>query len=419
MAIINPTGAYIISAVRTPVGAFSGSLSKLTAVDLGAIALKGALEKANLPAESVEAIFLGNVVSANLGQNPARQVALNAGCDKNKVIATNINKVCASGMKALMLAAQEIKLGESDIVAVVGAESMSNIPYYSPTLRAGAKFGNQSVVDGIVKDGLEDAYNKQLMGYAAEKCAADHNITREQQDQFAISSYTKAIDAAGAGKFNDEIVGVPITTKRGGVSKTDLILKDEEIMKFDSQRLVSLRPAFPDKSGSGTVTAGNASSLSDGAAAIILVSGKQLSKLIEKSSPNSINAYYVAAAADAEQEPVDFTTTPAHAIRKALSKVEGIDFNPESSKVQEFVEYTELNEAFSVVGVANTQLLELDPERVNINGGAVALGHPLGCSGARIIVALCTILKQQNAKRGVAAVCNGGGGASAVVIEKV
>ncbi|PVV02822.1 hypothetical protein BB560_002715, partial [Smittium megazygosporum] len=380
MTQIEQNGAYIIGIARTPVGAFTGSLSKLSAIELGSVALKGALERSKVPATEVDAIFLGNVVSANLGQNPARQVAISAGCDKHRVIGTTVNKVCASGMKALMLAAQDIRLGESDVVAVVGTESMSNIPYYSTTLRTGSKYGNQTLNDGIIKDGLADAYNGEMMGYAAEKCSADYNIGREEQDAFAVSSYQRAIKASESGRFNDEIVPVPLTTRRGGQTTVEMISKDEEILKFNEARLRSLRPAFPSKAGTGTVTAGNASSLSD--------------------------------------EPVDFTTTPTVAIKKVLGKIKGIDFDKDSSKVSDFVDAVEINEAFSVVSVANIKLLDLDPSKVNIHGGAVSLGHPLGCSGARIVVSLCNILKLDNGKRGIAAVCNGGGGASAVVIER-
>ncbi|OMJ21323.1 putative acetyl-CoA acetyltransferase, cytosolic 2 [Smittium culicis] len=412
-------GAYIVSYARTPIGAFNGVLASFSATELGTVALKGALEKSGIPATEVESIFFGNVVSANLGQNPARQVAINAGCKVDKVIGTNVNKVCASGMKALMLASQEIRLGESDVVAVVGSESMSNIPFYNTSSRFGGKFGNQTLADGIIKDGLLDAYNGELMGYAAEKCAAEYSINREIQDEFAVMSYERAISASSSNKFDSEIVGVPVIKRRGPTKTETLINKDEEITKFEKSRLLGLRPAFVDASGHGTVTAGNASSLSDGAASLIVVSGRYLTKLLQTNPAKLSSVFYVASSADAEQEPVLFTTSPALAIPKALSKVENLGFNPASSKVGEFVDYVEINEAFSVVGSANIKLMGLDINQVNVHGGAVALGHPLGCSGARIIVSLCNILQLNKATRGVAGVCNGGGGASAVVVEQV
>ncbi|PVU97479.1 hypothetical protein BB559_002016 [Furculomyces boomerangus] len=419
MTLIQDNGAYIVSYGRTPIGSFIGSLSSLSAIDLGVVSLKGALEKASIPATEVDSIFLGNVVSANLGQNPARQVALGAGCDKNRVVGTNVNKVCASGAKATMLAAMEIHAGISDVVAVVGTESMSNIPYFSPNMRAGSKFGNANMIDGVVVDGLMDAYNKQMMGYAAEKCGVDHSISREEQDQFAIGSYNKSIAASKSGKFDSEIIPTPLKARRGAEPK--IVSKDEEILKFDSEKLKALRPAFPDTKGSGTVTAGNASSLSDGAAAMIVVSGRRLKQLYQQAQEKSatINAFYIAGFADAEQEPVNFTTTPTVAIQKALSQNKALGYTAGSSNINDFVDYVEINEAFSVVGVANTKLLGLDENKVNVHGGAVALGHPLGCSGARIIVSLCNILQLNNGKRGIAAVCNGGGGASAVIIEQV
>ncbi|KAJ2862104.1 erg10, acetyl-CoA C-acetyltransferase [Coemansia aciculifera] len=419
MVQLNPTDAYIIGAVRTPVGAFGGALSKLTAVQLGSIALKGALEKSKLPAEEVEEIYFGNVMSANLGQNPARQVALGAGCLSNKVVGTTVNKVCASGMKAVTLAAQSIRLGEVQAAVAVGAESMSNVPYYMPSARFGAKFGAQAVIDGLETDGLLDAYNKTAMGYAAESTADEFGVSRDDQDDFAIASYQKAIDAAAAGKFDDEIVAVEVFQGRG---KPSLLVKsDEEPAKFNADKLRKLRPAFPSGTGSGSVTAGNASSLSDGAAALVLVSGARLQRLIDAGTIDAEHhkIFRVQASGEAEQSPERFTTSPAPAIKAALSRATGGESDKDTTSVSDFVDYVELNEAFSVVGIANAKLLGFPVDRINVNGGAVGIGHPLGCSGARIIVSLCTVLAQNDARRGAAAVCNGGGGASAIVIERL
>ncbi|KAJ2633736.1 erg10, acetyl-CoA C-acetyltransferase [Coemansia sp. RSA 1290] len=411
--------AYIVGAARTAVGNFGGALSKLSAIQLGSIALKGALEKSKVSAKDVDEIYFGNVMSANLGQNPARQVALGAGCVADKIVGTTVNKVCASGMKAISLAAQSIRLGEAQVAVAVGAESMSNVPYYIPAARFGAKFGAQKIVDGVENDGLLDAYSQTAMGYAAEATAAEFGVTREEQDEFAIASYQKAVDAAAAGKFANEIVPVEVPQGRG---KPALVVSaDEEPAKFNAEKLRKLRPAFPAADGTGTVTAGNASSLSDGAAAVVLVSGAWLQKLADSGVIDIArdSVYRVAASADAEQSPERFTTSPAPAVIKALSRATGGESDKSTASMRDFVDYVELNEAFSVVGIANTKLIDFPADRVNVNGGAVGIGHPLGCSGARIVVALCTILAQNNARRGAAGVCNGGGGASAIIIERI
>ncbi|KAJ1864530.1 erg10, acetyl-CoA C-acetyltransferase [Coemansia sp. RSA 2703] len=419
MVQIAPTDAYIVGAARTPVGTFGGSMAKFTATQLGSIALKGALEKSKVSAEDVEEIYFGNVMSANLGQNPARQVALGAGCDKNKVVGTTVNKVCASGMKAVTLAAQSIRLGEVHVAVAVGAESMSNVPYYIPSARFGAKFGAQKIVDGLETDGLLDAYNQTAMGYAAESTAAEFTSSREEQDEFAIASYQKAIDATASGKFANEIVATEVPQGRGKPAL--VITSDEEPAKFNADKLRKLRPAFPAADGSGSVTAGNASALSDGGAALVIVSGARLQQLIDAGTIDisTHNVFRVAASGEAEQIPERFTTSPAPAIRKALSRATAGESDKEGASIRDFVDYVELNEAFSVVGIANAKLLDFPLDRINVNGGAVGIGHPLGCSGARIIVALCTILAQNDARRGAAGVCNGGGGASAVIIERI
>ncbi|KAJ1734263.1 erg10, acetyl-CoA C-acetyltransferase [Coemansia biformis] len=411
--------AYIVGAARTAVGAFGGALSKLSAIQLGSLALKGALEKSTVGAADVEEIYFGNVMSANLGQNPARQVALGAGCVQDKVVGTTVNKVCASGMKAVALAAQSIRLGDAHVAVAVGAESMSNVPYYIPAARFGAKFGAQKIVDGLESDGLLDAYAQTAMGYAAEATAEEFGITRDDQDAFAIASYQKAAAAAADGKFADEIVPVEVPQGRG---KPALVVDaDEEPAKFNADKLRKLRPAFPSPGGAGTVTAGNASSLSDGAAALVLVSGARLQQLVDagKIDLSAHSVFRVLASGEAEQRPERFTTSPAPAIKKALSKATAGESDKDGAALHSFVDYVELNEAFSVVGIANTRLIGIPADRVNVNGGAVGIGHPLGCSGARIIVALCSVLVQNAARRGVAAVCNGGGGASAIVIERV
>ncbi|KAJ2725723.1 erg10, acetyl-CoA C-acetyltransferase [Coemansia sp. Benny D115] len=419
MVQINNSDAYIVGAARTAVGTFGGSLSKFTAVQLGSLALKGALAKSGVAAGDVEEIYFGNVMSANLGQNPARQVALGAGCDANKVVGTTVNKVCASGMKAVSLAAQSIRLGDVHVAVAVGAESMSNVPYYMPSARFGAKFGQQTIVDGIEADGLQDAYNRKAMGYAAESTAAEFNVTREEQDDFAVASYQKAIDATAAGKLANEIVPVEVAQGRGKPAL--VVAADEEPAKFNASKLRSLRAVFPAADGSGSVTAGNASALSDGGAALVLVSGARLQELVASGAIDLATqaVFRVAASGEAEQAPERFTTSPAPAIRKALARATSGESDKEGAAVRDFVDYVELNEAFSVVGIANARLLDFPVERINVNGGAVGIGHPLGCSGARIIVALCTVLAQNDARRGAAGVCNGGGGASAVIIERI
>ncbi|KAJ2006392.1 erg10, acetyl-CoA C-acetyltransferase [Coemansia thaxteri] len=419
MVQLNASDAYIIGAARTPVGTFGGALAKFTAVQLGSIALKGALEKSRVHAEEVEEIYFGNVLSANLGQNPARQVALGAGCLASKVVGTTVNKVCASGMKAVTLAAQSIRLGEAEVVVAVGAESMSNVPYYLPSARFGAKFGAQKMVDGLENDGLLDAYNQKVMGFAAESTAEEFGVSRKEQDDFAIASYQKAIDATAAGKFDEEIIPVEVFQGRG---KPALVVKaDEEPAKLNADKLRTLRPGFPLADGSGSVTAGNASSLSDGAAALVLVSGARLQRLIDAGSIDAKlhGIFRVQASGEAEQSPERFTTSPAPAVKAALSRATGGESDKDAASVRDFVDYMELNEAFAVVGIANARLLGFPEDRVNVNGGAVGIGHPLGCSGARIIVSLCSVLSQNDARRGAAGVCNGGGGASAIVIERL
>ncbi len=388
---------YIVSAVRTPIGSFGGSLKDFTATQLGAIAIKGALDKIGLDAAHVEAVYMGSVIQANLGQAPARQAAKFAGLP-DAVNCTTINKVCASGMKAIAHAAQDILLGDADVVVAGGMESMSNVPFYVPSMRWGNKYGDTPMVDGLSKDGLTDVYHKYAMGNAAELCAKECNITRNDQDAFAIESYKRSQAASNDGKFADEIVPVPIPQRKG-----DLILfaKDEEPFNVKFDKIPELKPAFVKD---GTVTAANASTMNDGAAALVLMSKEKADFLGIK--PIAIIRSY----ADAEQAPEWFTTTPSLAVPKAVAKA--------GLKMEE-VDYYELNEAFSVVGIANMQKMKLDASKVNVNGGAVSIGHPLGCSGARIIVTLISVLKQNNGKIGAAGICNGGGGASALVVELV
>lgn len=386
---------YIVSAVRTPIGSFGGSLSSIPATKLGAIAIKGALEKIGLDGKEVNEVIMGMVLQGNAGQAPARQASKFAGLPDN-VQCTTVNKVCASGMKAVMQAAQAIMLGDADVVVAGGMENMSAVPYYLDGARTGYKLGNNVVIDGLVKDGLTDVYNNYHMGNAAELCAKDCKISREEQDAFAIQSYKRSAAAWSSGKFNDEIVPVEIPQRKGD----PIIFKEDEeykAVKFD--KIPELKPVFVKD---GTVTAANASTLNDGAAALILMSKEKAESLGLKPIAK-IRGY-----ADAEQAPEWFTTAPSLAIPKAVAKA--------GLKLEE-IEYFELNEAFSVVGLANNQILKLNPEKVNVNGGAVSIGHPLGCSGARIIVTLINVLKQNKAKIGAAAICNGGGGASAVVIE--
>ena len=386
---------YIISAVRTPIGSFGGSLREFSATELGAIAVKGAIQKAGIQPELVEDLLMGCVIQANLGQAPARQVAKFAGLP-NAVNCTTINKVCASGMKAVAQAAQSILLGDADIVVAGGMESMSNVPYYSPKLRWGNKYGDVLLVDGLSKDGLTDVYDGKAMGNAAELCARECNISREEQDRFAIESYKRSQAAWGNGQFEDEIVPVEIPQRKGDAF---LFSKDEEPFNVKFDKIPDLKPAFQKD---GTVTAANASTMNDGAAALVLMSKKKADSL--GLLPIAIIRGY----ADAEQAPEWFTTTPALAVPKAVAK---------AGLKMEDISYWELNEAFAVVGLENSKRMKLDASRVNIHGGAVSMGHPLGCSGARIMVTLIHILKQQKAQYGAAGICNGGGGASAMVIE--
>lgn len=385
----------IVSAVRTPIGSFMGGLSTVTAPQLGAAAIKGALNKINLSPELIDEVIMGNVVQAGVGQAPARQAAILAGLP-NTTIATTINKVCASGMKAVMQGAQAIMAGDAEIVIAGGMENMSLIPHYIH-LRNGYKFGPTTMIDGMQKDGLSDAYDNSAMGVSADLCASEYKISREEQDAFAIQSYERSAKAWEAGKFDSEIVPVSVPQRRG---EPIIIDKDEEYTNVKLDKIPSLAPAFTKE---GTVTAANASTINDGAAALILMSEKKALELGLKPLA------YIKSYADAAQEPKWFTTTPSVALPKALEKV--------GLSVEE-VDFFEFNEAFSVVGLANSKILGLDASKVNVNGGAVSLGHPLGCSGARIIVTLINVLAQNNAKIGAAAICNGGGGASAIVIER-
>jgi len=386
----------IVSAVRTPIGSFLGSLSQMSTTELGAIAIKGALNKINLSPETVQEVFMGNVLQAGLGQAPARQAALKAGLP-NTVPCTTINKVCASGMKSIMLAAQSIMTGDNDIVIAGGMENMSQVPHYIQNSRTGTKFGNSTLIDGLVHDGLTDAYDKNVMGVYAELCAKEYNFSREEQDVFAIESYTRSKKAWENGKFSNEIIPVEIPQRKGDPM---LFSEDEEYKNVSFDKIPSLPTVFQKQ---GTVTAANASTLNDGAAALVLMSEEKAKELNIKPIAKIISF------ADAAHAPEWFTTAPAKAIPLALEKA-----NLKLSDIHFF----ELNEAFSVVGLANIKLLNLDPSKVNVNGGAVSLGHPLGCSGARIVVSLIHILQQNEGKFGAAAICNGGGGASAMIIEK-
>ncbi|GAB5589439.1 erg10 [Umbelopsis nana] len=380
-------------------GGFNGSLASLPATKLGSIAIEAAIKKINLPTDAVEEVIFGCVLPANQGQNPARQAALGAGL-ADTTIATTVNKVCASGMKAVQLAAQTIILGNAEIVVAGGMESMSNVPYYLPKQRFGSTYGNTEVVDGIVADGLTDVYNSYLMGVAAEECAAEYEISREQQDDYAINSYKKAQAAHAAGYYKDEIVPVTVS---GGRGKPDRVVEvDDECGKLNEEKLRAVRPAFQPKNG--TVTAPNSSPLSDGAAAIVLVS-KEAAEKYGLPLLARIRGW-----ADAAQAPNRFTTTPSIAVPKAL-KHAGVS--------AEEVDFYEINEAFSVVACANMKILNLSADKVNVFGGAVAMGHPLGCSGARVIATLLSVLKHKDGKIGAAGICNGGGGASAIVIERL
>lgn len=386
---------YIVSAVRTPIGSFGGSLKDFTAPQLGAIAIKAAVERAGIQPADVQEVLMGCVIQANTGQAPARQAAKFAGLP-DQVICTTINKVCASGMKAIAQAAQSILLGDADIVVAGGMESMSNVPFYSPNMRWGNKYGNVSMIDGLAKDGLTDVYHNYAMGNAADLCARECNISREEQDAFAVQSYQRSQAAWANGAFDAEIVPVPIPQRKGDPI---LFAKDEEAFNVKFDKIPELKPAFAKE---GTVTAANASTMNDGAAALVLMSKAKADAMGIK--PLAIIRSY----ADAEQAPEWFTTTPSLAVPKAVAKA-GLQMND--------IDFVELNEAFSVVGIVNAQKMKLDPAKVNVNGGAVSLGHPLGCSGARIIVTLINVLKQNGGKIGAAGICNGGGGASAMVVE--
>lgn len=387
---------YIIAAKRTPMGAFMGSLSTVPATQLGSTAIDGALKAANVNPEWVDEVFMGNVLQAGVGQAPARQAALGAGLPQ-KTPCTTVNKVCASGMKAVMLGAQTILAGDNHLVVAGGMENMSMTPHYLEG-RNGTKFGNIQMLDGITKDGLLDVYNKVPMGNCAEKCATEHNISREDQDAFAITSYKRAAQAWSEGRFAEEVVPVAVPQRKG---EPVMVTEDEEYKNVFMEKIPGLRPAFDPN---GTITAANASTLNDGASALILASEEAVEKYGLKPIAKIVSY------ADAAREPEWFTTAPALAVPKALAKA-GLETNQ--------IDYWELNQAFSVVGIANAKILGLDPEKVDVNGGAVALGHPLGNSGSRILVTLLHVLKQRNAKLGGAGICNGGGGASAMILERI
>jgi len=387
----------IVSAVRTPMGSFMGGLSSVPATKLGSVAIKGALDKINLDPNQVQEVYMGNVLQAGLGQAPARQAALGAGIP-DSVPCTTVNKVCASGMKAVMFGVQAIKCGDADVVVAGGMESMSNTPFYSINTRSGHKYGNTQLLDGIYNDGLQDAYDKEAMGCSGDKTAAKYNISREEQDAFAIESYKRSAKAWSDGKFKEEIVPVEIPQRKG---EPVIFAEDEEYKNVNFDKIPGLRAVF---TKDGTVTAANASTINDGASAIVLMSREKADELGLKPLAKVLGY------GDASQEPQWFTTSPAKAVPVALGK---------AGLKKEDIDYWEFNEAFSVVGIVNTQLLELDPTKVNVNGGAVSLGHPLGNSGCRILVTLINVLKQNDGKIGCAGICNGGGGASAMVIENV
>ncbi|OQP56986.1 acetyl-CoA acetyltransferase [Niastella vici] len=394
---MNKKEVYIISAVRTPMGSFGGGLKDFSATKLGAIAIKAALDKAGLQPNQVQDVLMGCVIQANLGQAPARQAAKFAGLP-NEVNCTTVNKVCASGMKAIAQAAQSIALGDADIVVAGGMESMSNVPFYVDSMRWGNKYGNSSLIDGLAKDGLTDVYDGKAMGNAAELCAKECGISRNEQDEFAIESYKRSQAAWAAGKFADEVVPVEIPQRKGDPIP---FFKDEEPFNVKFDKIPELKPAFQKE---GTVTAANASTMNDGAAALVLMSKEKAEELGLKPIARIVSY------ADAEQAPEWFTTTPAVAVPKAVAKA-GLKMTD--------IDYWELNEAFAVVGIENTRRMKLDPAKVNVHGGAVSLGHPLGASGARIIVTLINVLKHNNGRYGAAGICNGGGGASAMVIERM
>ncbi len=387
---------YIVSAVRTPMGSFGGSLSAIPATRLGAVAIRGSLERIGLQPEEVQEVLMGCVLQANVGQAPARQAAIFAGLPAS-VQCTTVNKVCASGMKAIMQGAQAILLGDADVVVAGGMESMSQVPFYAPSVRWGNKYGDTALVDGLAKDGLTDVYHNYAMGNAADMCARECQISREDQDAFAIESYKRSAAAWSSGAFADEIVSVEIKDRKGQVTAFS---EDEEYRNVNFEKIPQLRPVF---SKEGTVTAANASTMNDGAAAVVLMSGEKMNALGLKPLAR------IAGYADAEQAPEWFTTTPSLALPRAAERA-GVSLDQ--------LDFVELNEAFSVVGIVNMQKMGLDPARVNVNGGAVSLGHPLGCSGARILVTLAHLLSHRNGRFGGAGICNGGGGASAMVIER-
>lgn len=386
----------IVSAVRTVMGSFGGTLAGVSSTHLGATAIKGALARAGVKPEQVNEVIMGSVLQANLGQAPARQAAKFAGLP-DTVNCVTVNKVCASGMKSIALAAQSIMLGDNDIVVAGGMENMSQVPYYVESNRWGAKYGNTALVDGLAKDGLTDVYSNNAMGVCADMCAKEYNFTREQQDEFAITSYKRSAAAWAAGKFKDEVIPVTVKTKKGDIE----FAEDEEYKNVNFEKIPALKAVFTKE---GTVTAANASTMNDGAAALVLMSADK-AKELGLTPIARVRGY-----ADAEQAPEWFTTTPSVAVPKAVEKA-GLTMND--------IEYFELNEAFSVVGLANMKLMNLNPDRVNVNGGAVSLGHPLGASGARVIVTLINVLRQNNARYGAAGICNGGGGATALVIERL
>lgn len=388
---------YIVSAVRTPIGSYGGTLKDIPATRLGAIAIKSAIERAGIKPEQVDEVLMGCVLQANLGQAPARQAAKYAGLP-DKVVCTTVNKVCASGMKAIAQATQSIMLGDSDIIVAGGMENMSAVPFYVENLRWGNKYGDTKLIDGLAKDGLTDCYHGYAMGCAADLTAVEEKISREEQDAFAIESYTRSQSAWNAGKFKDEVVPVEIPSRKGEVQKFE---RDEEPWNVKFDKIPGLKPAF---GKDGTVTAANASTMNDGAAALVLMSKEKADELGIKPIAKILSY------ADAEQAPEKFTTTPSIAVPSAVKKA-GLKMSD--------IDYLELNEAFSVVGIANIKLMNLDAAKVNVHGGAVSLGHPLGASGARIITTLINVLKQHNGKYGAAGICNGGGGASAMVIENL
>tara|TARA_Y100000589_G_scaffold103218_1_gene97486 strand:- start:1271 stop:2449 length:1179 start_codon:yes stop_codon:yes gene_type:complete len=387
----------IISAVRTPMGSFCGKLSQVSATELGSIAIKGAIKKAKISKDIIDEVFMGNVLQANLGQAPAKQSAIMAGL-KDTVPCTTINKVCSSGMKSIMIATQSIIAGDNEIVIAGGMENMSNVPHYLNKVRTGQKLGDIKVIDGLIKDGLTDVYNNIHMGVCAEKCASEMSFSREEQDSFAIESYNKSTNANLKGNFKNEIVPVEIKQRNGNISIID---EDEEIKNIDYEKVPNLRPVFKKE---GTITAANASTLNDGASALVLMCSQKAKQLNLKPIARILSY------ADASQNPEWFTTAPSKALPLALKKAK-LTIND--------IDYFELNEAFSVVGLANINLLKIDKQKVNVYGGAVSMGHPLGSSGSRIVVTLTSVLHQENGKIGAAAICNGGGGASSIIIQSV